>query len=233
MKKGSLHQRIRNRLLRIRLRPIRVFCFHQVSDTFDPVTMWKSDWISTATFKQHILALKEEGCCFVSLEEARFHMKHDFIRTKRYVVLTADDGSATVKNILPWLAEQKIPLTLFVNPLYMDGEHYRESNTEQYLTVKELMDLSKVFRGLTIASHGWNHADVTTLSETDFIENVENSLLVLKVLPCFIPYHAYAFGRHNRKTDKILAGFGLIPVLMDGMKNYSDTRFVHRELLID
>jgi len=111
MKKGSLAQRIRNRLLRMRLQPIRVFCFHQVSDTFDPVTMWKSDWVSTEVFKQRILALKKEGYQFVSLEDAKRRMKHDSIRTKRYAVLTADDGSSTVKNVLPWLAEQKIPFS--------------------------------------------------------------------------------------------------------------------------
>lgn len=32
-------------------------------------------------------------------------------------------------------------------------------------------------------------------------------------------------------SDKILEEFGLVPVLIDGMKNWNDLSCVHRELL--
>ena len=114
----------------------------------------------------------------------------------------------------------------------MDGKHFRKSSTERYLTEKELEHLTNAFQGLSIASHGWDHADVTVLSETDFRESIENSLRVLRVFPCFIPYHAYTYGRHNKKTDKVLFELGLTPVFMNGSMNYTDTLFVNRELLV-
>lgn len=37
--------KIRRKLLKLRLQPIRVFCFHQVSETFDEAyEKWKHNW---------------------------------------------------------------------------------------------------------------------------------------------------------------------------------------------
>ena len=127
-------------MLRLRLQPIRVFCFHQVSDEFEPNTMKPCDWMRTEAFKDTILKLRRDYA-FISLQEATKHLKHDSFRRKRYAVLTADDGWASMKNILPWLAEQGIPLTLFLNPSYLDGKHFREKTTEKYMTINEI-DLS-------------------------------------------------------------------------------------------
>lgn len=222
--------KIRRRLLEMRLHPIRVFCFHQVSDEFEPDTMVKSDWIQTEEFKISIAALKKKYT-FISLQEGTVHMKQDTFRLKDYAILTADDGWASLKNILPWLADQNIPITLFVNPAYMGGGRYRERNTEKYLTVEDLKCYVAACKSLSVALHGWEHKDMSMLSELGFQEDVLNSKNALSSIHGYIPYYAYPWGRHNSMNDRILREHSLIPVLMDGEKNYSDSLLIHRELL--
>lgn len=129
--------KITRKLLKLRFQPIRVFVFHQVSASFDPSTMWSCDWTEIEQFKRNILKLKSEYT-FVSLPEAYEKLKKDKFRVRKYAVLTADDGWASVINVVPWLAEQKISVTLFLNPQYLDGIHHQERETEKLLTNKML-----------------------------------------------------------------------------------------------
>lgn len=220
------------RLRRLFLKPIKVFCIHQVSEKFEPEVMEECDWMQMEVFKQHILSLKRK-CTFVSLPEVTSHLKYDRIRMKRYVCLTADDGFASQKNILTWLEEQKIPITLFLNPLYMDGKHFRERVSEKYLSVDEVIDYARLNSMLFVASHGLQHNDATLISRSEFQQSVEKASEILELFPCFIPYFAYTWGRRNAVTDEVLIDHGLIPVLMDGQGNYNDPSMIHRELLLE
>lgn len=224
-------KKVRRRWTRIRLHPIRVFCFHQVSDEFEPDTMEKSDWIQTEEFKKCIVALKKKYT-FISLPEGTAHLKQDIHRLKEYAVLTADDGWASLKNILPWLAEQNIPVALFVNPAYMRGDGYRERDTEKYLTMEELKYYVTSCKNLSIALHGWEHKDMSSFSELEFQEDVAKTKKALSSFLGYIPYYAYPWGKHNSMNDRILREHSLTPVLMDGEKNYSDSLLIHRELLL-
>lgn len=217
--------------MKIRLQPIRVLCFHQVSDAFDESYMERIDWLSTDVFKQRIESLRQEGYAFVSLPEARDKMQRDIFRRKKYAVLTADDGWATLKNVLPWLNEQQIPVTLFLNPAYQDGKHYRNSDKEQYLSAEEVAQLHKQYPLVTIGSHGWEHVDATIQTEKEFRESIQQTQDYLSKLPNYIQYHAYTWGRYSSKTNSILKEVGITPVYMDGEKNYNDSYAIHRELL--
>ena len=79
----SLLKKIRRRIVRLRLQPIRVFCFHQVSELYNPLTMWECDWTQIDLFKQNILNLKEQYT-FISLTEAHEKIKHDCFRNRRF-----------------------------------------------------------------------------------------------------------------------------------------------------
>ena len=229
----SRMKKLRRRVLHFRYRPIRVFCFHQVSDEFEPDTMKKCDWMQTDAFKQGILALKKQYT-LISLPEVTRHLTKDRFRLKQYAALTFDDGWASLKNVLPWLDKQQVPVTLFLNPCYMDGKHYREKDTEKYLTKEEIAHFTARFKNLTVASHGWEHKTVSSLSDAEFRDDIEKSRQVLKDYSCSVaPYYAYPWGKHSSITDSILREYGLVPVLMDGMKNYSDPYVIHRELLTE
>lgn len=234
--------------MKLRLRPIRVFCFHQVSETFDDSTMWECDWTQTELFKRNIQSLKEQGYNFISLSQAHEKLKRDRLRCKKYAVLTADDGYKSLLNILPWLEEQHIPVTLFINTKYLDGKSWSEINEEQarrakpnvdmvkdvcpklYLSQEELKQVAAM-PNVTIGMHGHEHFDAKKQTVEEFKTNVERCQSALQNVPHTIPYFAYTWGRHNAETDEVLKGLGLIPVMISGTGNYNNTNYIDRELI--
>ncbi len=221
---------IRRKWTKLRLQPIRVFCFHQVSNTFDASTMYLSDWTQIDQFKNNILWLKEQYE-FISLEEAIQKLKHDIYRTKKYVVLTADDGWASLKNILPWLVEQQIPITLFVNPAYLKGEETRENGMNELLKWEELNELLRQYPNISIASHGWNHTLMKDMNSEEFLHKMIDSHRYLSQRAEYIPFYAYPCGMHSKATDTRLVEQNIVPVYMDGRMNYVYDGGIHRELL--
>lgn len=230
MKNKFFFQKLHRYWIRLRLKPIRVFCFHQVSDEFDPDSMKQCDWMQVDAFKQRLLTLKKKNT-FVSLEEAYRHVANDRCRLKHYAVLTADDGWASLKSILPWLDEQQIPITLFLNPLYLDGQHFRERETERYLSENDVRSVIGECTNVSVGMHGWEHVDVSKQNEDEFRKDVEQSVEALKNYDAYAPYFAFPWGRHNRMNVQVLKEFKLVPVLMDGSMNYGDDSAIHRELL--
>lgn len=214
---------------KLRLQSIRVFCFHQVSQTFDPTTMWECDWTQIDQFKCNILRLKEKYE-FITLMDATDKLKHDIFRRKKYAVLTADDGWASLMNIIPWLVEQKIPITLFVNPAYLLGEEIREKGMDKLLTESELRDIYVTnLPYISIASHGWNHQLTIEQSAQEFASNVKKSKRYLSNIEGNIPYFAYPSGKRKTGQDEFLKKNGVIPVYCDGQKNYNFEGGIHRE----
>ena len=231
MKRDTFIRKIRKKLLSYRLRPIRVFCFHQVSDVFEPETMWECDWMQTEVFKKKILALKDKYT-FVSLEESYGYIANDKFRFINYAVLTADDGWASLKNIIPWLVEEKIPLTLFLNPLYMDGKHQQSRATEKFLTKEEVYEMTVKYEPyITIASHGWSHSRCSNMKKDEFEESILKAEAELSDILGKIPFFAFPFGAHSYSNILELRKKNLIPVLMDGLQNSKDSSCIHRELL--
>ena len=227
---SELLNRIHRKLIKLRLQPIRVFCFHQVSDTFDENTMYLDDWTQMDQFKRNIGQLKKRYK-FISMQEAYEKLNHDRVRTKRYAVLTADDGWASLENILPWLAEQHIPITLFVNPAYLKGEESRENNMTGLLIWEELKSLLEKYSNISIASHGWNHMLACDMGEDEFKESVLKAHLYLEKSDRYIHFYAYPCGSHNNQHNEHLNRIGIVPVYIDGVKNYIFDGGIHRELL--
>jgi peptidoglycan/xylan/chitin deacetylase (PgdA/CDA1 family) len=210
------------------LQPIRVFCFHQVSDVFDPVSMWECDWMSTHDFKNKINKLQKEYT-FISLTEAYEKLKHDTFRSKKYAVLTSDDGSKTIECILSWLKELHIPITLFLNGSFLDGVTYRYNPTERFMTKEDKRSYAGTF--MSIGHHGWNHKDLMNLSDDEFESSIYKNTEMLSDMPNLVPFWAYPYGTHTVKTDERLKKQGYTPVYMDGQMNYNDSTCIHRELL--
>lgn len=229
---SKIIDRIVRKLIKLRLQPIRVFVFHQVSDTFDPDSMWEIDWTNTEIFKSKINSLQKQGYSFISISEASKRLKMDWFRGGKYAVLTSDDGGASLRNIIPWLIENSIPLTLFINPTYTDGLHFFSRNTEKYLSREELINYVNNGKSLlTIASHGWNHINSQDLSTEDFISNCEKSEKFLKEMPGKIAFYAFPYGTYKEPELCYLQARGITPVLCDGLKNYSGSSVIHRECL--
>ena len=229
MNKGSLLHKIHRRLQHIRLQPIRVYCMHHVCADFDAESMNECDWMQIDKFKSKVIAMQQDGVEFISLTDAYNRITNDKWRNNKYVVLTFDDGYGSLKEILPWLEEQHIPATLFINGKYLDGKSYRKNHEEKYLTKEELFAITSSW--IEIGSHGWEHSNALQMSKEEFEESIVRNVQVLSVHPCYIPFYAYTWGRHTNISDSILKDMKLIPVLMDGKPNYSETQFIHRELI--
>lgn len=226
----NLFSKIRRKWIKLRLRPIRVFCLHHVCASFDTESMNECDWMQIDEFKHKVLAMKLDGVEFISLSDGYHHICDDWIRRKRYAVLTFDDGYVSLKEILPWLLEeQNIPVTLFINGKYLDGKSYRKNPKERYLTQEELFALTSTMIG--IGSHGWEHIRATEQTEQEYKDSVEKNIALLRQHPRYVPYHAYTYGSHSDNHDAILKELNIVPVLIDGNKNYNDTASIHRELI--
>lgn len=245
----TIIHKINNRWKKLRLQPIRVFCFHQTSEEYDALRMWECDWTQIDQLKSNLQKLKKQYT-FISLSEAKYHFQHDWFRRKRYAVLTADDGYKSILNILPWLQEQQISLTWFINTHYLDGQSWSEINEEQargalgdnvsderlssamkgmYISKEELFNLNSPL--IEIGLHGHKHLDAIQQSEEDFKLNVENCKKVLQSHPRYVPFFAYTWGHYNKQTDRILKEMNLTPVLVNGGKNYNNANCIDRECI--
>lgn len=212
------------------LQPIRVYCLHHVCAEFDPESMNRGDWMQTDDFKQKVQALRQEGVEFISMKDAYRHICEDNVRCKKYAVLTFDDGYASLKEILPWMEEQKIPAMLFINGRYLDGKSYRKNPKEQYLTKDELWALTSPM--IEIGHHGWEHNKTTAMTDAEFVESVERNMSALHNHPNYIPFWAYTYGNHTDVSDEYLRTHGIVPIYIDGKKNYNNSTIVHRELMV-
>lgn len=250
----SIIKKIRNRWKKLRLQPIRVYCLHHVCAQFDALSMCEGDWMEIGAFQRKVLQMQQSGVEFISLSHAYGLLKasaapfstlysliSNLFRRKKYAVLTFDDGYKSLDEILPWLMEQKIPVTLFINGKYTDGisQRHVEGKHFSYLTKDELKHYVEISNGLiSLQSHGYEHLDATAMSLDAFREQIDMNLDVLSSILSSptrgvsrVHFHAYTWGRHNATTDAILQEHNIIPVCMDGMKNYNDASCIHRELL--
>ena len=243
MKIKNIVLKLNRRILHLRLRPVRVFCFHGVvGETNDN----NPDSIPTSFLMETIHQLLNSGYKFISLKEAHAHIKNDKIRMKKYAVLTADDGLKSQLDVLAWLEENGVPITLSLNVLSLDNKtcglpyrkwfHIEDKDTEKryaqqlYISESELNGIKSDL--VTFALHGVNHDEPSTeISLDDFRRDVEACIQKFASSKHYVPFYAYKYGKHNRNTDAILRQYNLTPILVDGEKNYNDSSCIHRESL--
>lgn len=215
----KIHQAVHRHIKKMLLTPIEVFVFHAVSDEYDESLNMRTDWTSTEEFKCRILDYQKQYK-FISLAEAYKKLTNDKLRRGRYAVLTCDDGFLSVLNIIPFLEEKRIPVTLFVNPKYLDGVSKREDYVAcpRYITKKDLFAIGSEY--VSIGLHGYEHNDVTKLTEEEFRDAVNRCEVELSGHPRYIPFFAYTWGKYSEQTQCVLRQKNLIPVFTDGNENY-------------
>lgn len=225
----KLLNKIWRKWIKWRLQPIRVFCIHHVTESFDADSMNECDWTQMDDFKNKVLSMQQDGVEFVSLTEAYNKIANDKFRNHKYAVLTFDDGYASLKEILPWLEERRIPATLFINGKYLDGKSYRTNPKERYMTREELFALTSPL--IEIANHGWEHKRITEMTYEEFVESVERNVALLSAYPNYIPFWAYTYGTYGKKANEFLQQKHIVPVYVSGNMNYNDASHIDRELI--
>lgn len=221
--------KIKRKWAKFRLQPIHVYCLHHICAQFDADSMNACDWTDIGAFKTKILQMRHMGVELISLSEAYTHFAHDLFRGHKYAVITIDDGYASLKEILPWLMEQGIPVTLFINGKYLDGKSYRKNPKERYLTKDELFAITNPL--VSIANHGWEHKRVTELAQDDFEKSVKQNVDLLSRHPNYVPFWAYTYGSYTKASDTCLQAQHLIPVYVNGEENIVYEGYIGREIL--
>lgn len=229
--------------MKMQLQPIRVFCFHHVSEVMNPLVCQEGDWIQLERFKYTILKLSEQYT-FISLSDAYQKLHHDMFRCRKYAVLTCDDGLTSVMNILPWLEEKMIPITLFVNTRYMEGDKLKPIHEkwllethpeaemkaiahEMYLSKKQIWSLTSPM--IEIGMHGHEHLNAQHISEAQFEEDLNICKALLHTHPRFIPAFAYPWGLATTDSKAYLLENGILPVTVMGGVNYKWKGTIDRE----
>ena len=221
--------KVLSKLMKLRLQPIRIFCLHHVCEQFDADAMYPCDRMALDVFQHKIHALRTQGYQFISLTEAYKHLKTDCFRRKKYAVLTFDDGYKSLQEVLPWLEEQQIPATLFINGKYLDAKSYRDTPKEQYLTYDELFSLTSSL--IEVGHHGWEHVAATEMTEEELKESLQKNIDILSSHPRYIPFWAYTWGRYTENSDRYLQNFGITPVIVTGHGNCNFYGHIDREFL--
>lgn len=237
--------KIKRKWMKLRLQPIRVLCFHHVSDVRDTHVCQESDWTQLNQFKCNIEHLAQNHT-FISLSEACDKLKHDWFRFRKYAVLTTDDGLAYVMNVIPWLEEKQIPLTLFVNTRYMEGDKLKpvhqkwlhelnpdadenEIAKRMYLSKEQIWALKSQY--IEIGLHGHEHFDARKISEAVFEEDIDKCIGILSHHPRYIPAFAYTWGRATNESTVYIQNKGIVPVFVGGGVNYTWENFIDRECI--
>ena len=226
-------------------RPIRVFVFHHVSAERDILVCQKEDWTQLDQFKHNIGELQKKYH-FISLSEADDKLQQDRFRWKNYAVLTTDDGLASVLNVIPWLEEKQIPLTLFVNSRYMNGnilkpihekwlrEFAPDADTKtiaqkMYLSEKQIWALNSPL--IEVGMHGHEHEDVWKMDDDDFKTDVQTCMSKLHGHPRYIPAYAYPWGHSTAESLSYLRQNEIIPVVVRGGENYTWNGIIDRKCI--
>jgi peptidoglycan/xylan/chitin deacetylase (PgdA/CDA1 family) len=203
----------------------------------------EEDWTQLDQFKRNIEKLQERYT-FISLNEAHEKLSHDKLRFRHYAVLTTDDGLSSVLNIIPWLEEKKIPLTLFVNTRYMEGDKIKPIHQKwlhelapdaderaiakkMYLSKEQLYALDSP--NIEIGMHGHRHMYVPSATEEQFEEELNICMEKLKAHPRFIRAYAYPWGDETIESLQYMWKIGVVPVVLNGEGNYKYERYIDRE----
>jgi len=238
-------EKIHHVLIRLCFRPIRIFVFHHVSDMHDPLICAIEDWTQMDQFKRNILSLQKQYR-FISLTRALKKLKYDWFRFGNYAVLTTDDGLSSVLELLPWLEERKIPLTMFVNSRYMECDVLKTVHLERlkeiapdadikniaekmYLSKDQVFALNSSF--IEIGMHGHDHLNAQRITEGKFEEDFEVGKKILQSHPRYIKAYAYPWGKHTIESTTYMDKLGIVALAVKGGKNYVWKPCLNRECI--
>lgn len=227
--------KIKKHVDRFIYKPIPVFVFHQVGSEFNPEIDRKCDWNEIGQFEKNIEHLMRKYT-FISLKEASDELKTRHFRNRRCAVLTADDAYQSVMDVIPFLHGNNIPLTIFVNPKYLDGKSYSKLNEEtyrdaakcdveipeevvskMYISEQQLFELPS---NVSVAMHGFEHNDSTMMSRDEFETNLHRCQKALGSHPNYVPFYAFTWGRANKMNLEVLENENVVPVMCDDGVNF-------------
>jgi len=195
---------------------IPIFVYHDIVD--DPSKI-EFDYMQTTaeTFEKQIKGLKNIGYNFISFDDLEKYNNNEKKLKKLSCLVTFDDGYEGVyTNAYPIAKKYNIPITI-----YVITENMGKPGILTWEQAKEMQDSGLV----TIASHSTNHAEFTTLSTEEAVENVNTSYDVIeqKLGDQEPEIFTYPYGLCTEDQIKALEKEGYIQNLTDNKINRSNS----------
>jgi peptidoglycan/xylan/chitin deacetylase (PgdA/CDA1 family) len=188
-------------LRRARSRSPAILSYHGVSDasgSADPLDLM----IPEEALRAQVRALVDAGFHFVTVSELADRVESGG-PTSGLAALTFDDGLLNVSEPLTALATDGIPASVYPIVAWIGGRHpdVPEPTQARMLGREDLKALAEA--GVEIGAHSMTHADLTTLSYADCLQELsESSRSLEEITGRPVRTFAYPYGRHNELVLK-------------------------------
>ncbi len=175
-------------------RGLRVLMYHRVAlDGRDRAT------VTAAALERQVRWLRASGYALVSLRDVVRHARDRAPLPGRPVLLTFDDATADAHEVLlPLLRRLSAPAAVFAVPSFAGTARVHDGATRRFASAEELRALAAA--GVHVGLHGFDHADLSTLSPEDAAADVARCARALEDAGVpFEPALAYPYGAYPRK----------------------------------
>ncbi len=180
---------------------VSVFVYHGVGLAPSGVdsSPHRKYWVSARQFREQLREIGYQGFRVLPLRDlqASSERSKDLARA---TVLTFDDGQATdYEQVFPLLSEAGIFADFFVSTAWI--------GQKGYLTWSQLREMRA--HGMCVHSHGHQHIDVSRLSRSALIRQLEVSKTLLEDgLGCSVKCFAVPYGLFNRRVLEVAQSVG-------------------------
>jgi len=182
---------------------IPVLLYHDVTDNF----YWSFSRVTPELFRRQMRTLFKKGYESVALDSV-FKAESKGL----FFSLTFDDGfKSLVNNALPVLIDHGFKASVFIVTDFMGKKSSWDVNIGGLY--KSHMNWDDIFKlkdaGWCIGSHSHKHRDLTKISKTEAIDEINQSVTIMeKELGQKPMYFSYPFGRTNNEISKIVENAG-------------------------
>lgn len=192
-------------------RPLRILCYHSISDHSDSPIL-NAYGTPSQEFRRHLDLLKRVGFRFIDGKEFLRFLKGKAGLPRRAVLVTFDDCyKDLLDNALPILEERGIPAVAFAVTGHIGGTNEWDkavgAKQLELLDIEGLKTLAK--RGIMIGSHTRTHPMLNRLSSEEIVEEIQGSITDFEAVGLDRPsLFAYPHGEHDQKVHHEIEGAG-------------------------
>ena len=171
---------------------IPVLCYHQIRDLRPTDSKRSQDYIvSPAVFEQQMKLLADSGYHAILPDQLYDYLKYGKKLPERSVLIQFDDADLSQYDVAkPVLDKYKFKATFFIMTVVLGKKGYMSPDQ-----VKQLSD-----EGHVIGSHTWDHKNVKTYLDEDWVTQVDKpSAKLQQITGKPVEYFAYPFGLMDHK----------------------------------
>jgi peptidoglycan/xylan/chitin deacetylase (PgdA/CDA1 family) len=191
--------------------PIRVLCYHSVSD-LEGAPLIEQYGVPAHWLRRHVRTLRWFGFRFVTLDQVLASVDGLARLPGRPVLVTFDDGFADLLEAgLPVLQRERVPAVAFV-VAGLAGETNKWDSSRGAPELR-LMDESGLHAlksaGIDIGVHSMTHPHLGAATDHELAEEIVGATVVLEESGLEPQVFAYPFGDHDERVERQVAAAGL------------------------